>query len=167
MCWSIKCRVPYWKGYLKLSLVSCPIALSPATSSSQRVSWRQINTKTGNRLRQQMVDDGSREPVDSEDRSRRYEIGKNEYLHVPDEELEAIALESTHTIEIDKFVPAAQIDKRYFDRAYYVSPNDKPGIGAFAVIRDAMRDGGARPGGDEQARARGRAGAARQGPARH
>src|SRR5829696_1379957 len=105
----------YWKGYLKLSLVSCPIALSPATSSSERVSFRQINKKTGNRLRQQLIDDVTREPVDSADKGRGYEVAKNTYLMIEDEELEAVAVESNHTIEIDKFVPRAQIDERYFD----------------------------------------------------
>jgi len=126
----------------KLSLVSCPIALSPATSTSQRVAFRQINTKTGNRLRQQLVDDETREPVDSEDRGKGYEIAKNEYVHVTDAELEEIQLESNHTIEIDRFVPATQIDKRFYDSGFYISPTDKPGIEAFAVIRDAMRGKG-------------------------
>jgi len=94
----------YWKGYLKLSLVSCPISLNPATSSSERVSFRQINKKTGNRLRQQMVDDETREPVESGDRAKGFEVSKNEYLLVEDEELEALEIESNHTIDIDKFV---------------------------------------------------------------
>src|SRR5436853_1597848 len=102
----------YWKGYLKLSLVSCPIALSPATSSSERVSFRQINKKTGNRLRQQMVDEETRDPVDSEDRGRGYEVDKNVFIEVDDEEIEALQVESKHTVEIDRFVPAEQIDKR-------------------------------------------------------
>jgi DNA end-binding protein Ku len=128
-----------WKGYLKLSLVSCPIALYPAVSAAERVSFRQINKKTGNRLRQQLVDDETREPVDSEDRGRGYEIGKNQFIQVEDEELEAIRIESTHTIEIDSFVPNAQIDKRYYDSPYYIAPTDKVGADAFAVIREAMR----------------------------
>ena len=127
-----------WKGYLKLSLVSCPIALYPAASASERVSFRQINKKTGNRLRQQLVDGETREPVEAEDKGRGYEIGKNEFIQVDDEELEAIQIESTHTIEIDKFVPNAQIDKRYFDSPYYIAPTDKVGQDAFAVIREAM-----------------------------
>jgi DNA end-binding protein Ku len=132
----------YWTGHLKLALVSCPIALSPATSGTERVSWRQINTRTGNRLRRQLVDDVSREPVGSEHSGKGFEVAKGEYLHVADAELEAIKLASTHTIEIDRFVPAAQIDKRFYDSAYYVSPNNKPGVAAFAVIRDAMRGKG-------------------------
>jgi len=129
----------YWKGYLKLSLVSCPIALNPAATSSERVSFRQINRKTGHRLRQQLVDEETREPVDAADRGKGYEIAKNEYMLIEDDELEALEIESNHTIEIDSFVPAAQIDKRFYDSPYYIAPNDKVGQEAFAVIRDAMR----------------------------
>jgi DNA end-binding protein Ku len=132
----------YWKGYLKLSLVSCPIALNPATSSSERVSFRQINKKTGNRLRQQLVDDETRELVDAEDRGKGFETGKNQYLLVEDEELEALEIESNHTIDIDRFVPASQIDKRFYDSPYYIMPSDKAGQEAFAVIRDAMKGKG-------------------------
>ena len=130
---------PNWKGYLKLSLVSCPIALYPAASAAERVSFRQINTKTGNRLRQQMIDGETGEPVEREDRGRGYEFGKNEFIQIEDEELAAIQVESTHTIEIDGFVPNAQIDKRYYDWPYYIVPTDKVGQEAYAVIRDAMR----------------------------
>jgi len=129
----------YWKGYLKLSLVSCPIALSPATSSSERISFRQINKQTGNRLRQQLVDEVTREPVDAADKGKGYEVDKGIYIEVDDDELEAIEVESKHTIEIDRFVPAAQIDKRYYDSPYYIMPTDTVGQEAFAVIRDAMR----------------------------
>jgi DNA end-binding protein Ku len=129
----------YWKGYLKLSLVSCPIALSPATSSSERISFRQINKQTGNRLRQQLVDEVTREPVDAADKGKGYEVDKGVYIEVDDDELEAIEVESKHTIEIDRLVPAAQIDKRYYDSPYYIMPTDTVGQEAFAVIRDAMR----------------------------
>src|SRR5438270_521536 len=132
----------YWKGYLKLSLVSCPIALNPAASSSERVSFRQINKQTGHRLRQQLVDDVTREPVESADRGRGYEVAKNEFILIEDEELEALEIESNHTIEIDSFVPAVQIDRRYYDNPYYIVPNDKVGQEAFAVIRDAMEGKG-------------------------
>ena len=130
---------PYWKGYLKLSLVSCPIALHSATSGSERIAFRQINKVTGNRLRQQLVDEVTREPVDSADKGRGYEYAKGAFLPVEDEELDAVAIESNHTIEIDKFVPHADIDERYFDSTYYITPNDAVGQEAFAVIRDAMR----------------------------
>jgi DNA end-binding protein Ku len=130
---------PYWKGYLKLSLVSCPIALHTTTSGGERIAFRQINRKTGNRLRQQLVDEVTREPVESADKGRGYEYAKGAFVAVEDEELEAIAIESNHTIEIDKFVPHAQIDERYFDSTYYVTPTDQVGQEAFAVIREAMR----------------------------
>jgi DNA end-binding protein Ku len=132
----------YWKGYLKLSLVSCPIALNPATSSSERVSFRQINKKTGHRLRQQMIDDETHEPVAAEDRGKGFEVAKNEYLLIEDGELEALEVESNHTIDIDTFVPAAQIDKRFYDSPYYIVPSDSVGQEAFAVIRDAMKGKG-------------------------
>ena len=133
---------PYWKGYLKLSLVSCPIALYSASSSTERVSFRQINKKTGNRLRQQLVDDITREPVEAHDKGRGYEYAKNAYLPVDDDELDAVAIESNHTVEIDSFVPREQIDERYLDSPYYIAPNDQAGQDAFAVIREAMRGKG-------------------------
>ena len=132
----------YWKGYLKLSLVSCPIALYPAASSSERVSFNRINKKTGNRLKQQNVDAETGAPVDKEDIGRGYEIGKGQYLLVEDEELEQVKIESSHTIEIDSFVPRAEIDERYIDSPYYVAPTDQVGQEAFAVIRDAIRERG-------------------------
>jgi DNA end-binding protein Ku len=130
---------PYWKGYLKLSLVSCPIALHAACASSERISFRQINRKTGNRLRQQLIDEETHEPVESCDKARGYAIGKNQFLLIEDEELEAIEIASTHTIDIDSFVPRSEIDRRFFDTPYYVTPNDPVGQEAFAVIREAMR----------------------------
>jgi DNA end-binding protein Ku len=133
---------PYWKGYLRLSLVTCPIALYAGTSSTERVSFRQVNKKTGNRLRQQLVDEVTREPVGNEDKGRGYEHSKNAYILVDDDELDAIAVESTHTIEIDSFVPRQQIDERYLDSPYYITPDDKVGQEAFAVIREAMRGKG-------------------------
>ena len=130
---------PYWKGYLKLALVSCPIALYTASSSSERVAFRQLNKKTGNRLRQQLVDDVTREPVEAADKGRGYEYAKNAYLLIEDEELEAIEVESNHMIEIDSFVPRSQIDERFLDSPYYIGPSDPVGQEAFAVIREAMR----------------------------
>jgi DNA end-binding protein Ku len=130
----------YWKGYLKLSLVSCPIALYPASSSSERVSFNRINTKTGNRLKQQMVDAETGQPVEKEDIGRGYEYAKGQYLIVEDDELAKIKIESTHTIEIDRFVPRTEIDDRYLDSPYYISPTDQVGQEAFSVIRDAMRE---------------------------
>ncbi len=129
---------PYWKGYLKLSLVSCPVALYTATSSGDRVAFRQINKKTGNRLRQQLVDEGTGDPIEADDKGRGYEVDKGVYLQVEDEELDAIAIESSHTIDIDSFVPKAEVDERYVDSPYYLVPENKVALEAFAVIRDAM-----------------------------
>ena len=133
---------PYWKGYLKLALVSCPIALHAACSSLERIAFRQINKATGNRLRQQLIDEETREPVAPEHKGRGYEIGKGHYLVIEDAELDAIKIASTHTIEIDRLVPRRQIDQRFFDTPYYVTPNEPVGQDAFAVIREAMRHKG-------------------------
>ncbi len=133
---------PYWKGYLKLALVSCPIALHAACSTAERIAFRQINKATGNRLRQQLIDEETREPVAPEHKGRGYEVAKGHYLIVEDAELEAIEIESTHTIEIDSFVPRSQIDQRFFDTPYYIMPSEPVGQEAFAVIREAMRGKG-------------------------
>jgi DNA end-binding protein Ku len=133
---------PYWKGYIKLALVSCPIALYTASSSSERVAFRQINKKTGNRLRQRLVDEVTGDTVEGSDKGRGYEYAKNAYLMVEDDELDAIAIESNHTIEIDSFVPRSEIDERYLDSPYYIAPNEPVGQEAFAVIREAMRGKG-------------------------
>jgi Ku protein len=195
---------PHWKGYLKLSLVSCPIGLYPAISAAERVSFRKVNTETGNRLRQQMVDSVTGEVVESHNKGRGYQVGEREFLIVQDEELEAaqqearqrpytpvaqqaviatpvperapaepperprgrpplerlkrqeaeleeqveqeaepqtpaFRIENTRTIEIERFVPRAQLDPRYFDTPYYIAPRDLVGVEAYAVIRDAMR----------------------------
>ena len=127
-----------WKGYLRLSLVSCPIALYPASSLSEKVSFNRINRKTGNRLKQQNVDSETGEVVPREDIARGYEIGKGQYLIVEDEEFEAVQVESTRTIEIDQFVPRNEIDDRYIDSPYYIAPDGQVGQDAFAVIRDTI-----------------------------
>src|SRR6476619_4849477 len=127
-----------WKGYLRLSLVSCPIALYPASSLSEKVSFNRINRKTGNRLKQQNVDSETGEVVPREDIARGYEVGKGQYLVVEDEEFEAIQIESTRTIEIDQFVPRSEIDDRYIDSPYYIAPDGQVGQDAFAVIRDTI-----------------------------
>jgi DNA end-binding protein Ku len=130
---------PYWKGYLKLALVSCPIALHAACSIAERIAFRQVNKATGNRLRQQLIDEETREPVAPQDKGSGYEVAKGQYLIVDDAELEAIEIESTHTIEIDSFAPRSQIDQRFFHTPYYMTPSEAVGQEAFAVIREAMR----------------------------
>ncbi len=129
---------PYWKGYLKLSLVSCAVALYPATSRSERISFHWLNRDTGARLRQLMVDGDTNEPVERENRVRGYQIAKNDYLTIEEQDLDAVEIESSHTIEIERFVPKAEIDPVYLDSAYYLAPNDKVAEEAFAVIREAM-----------------------------
>jgi DNA end-binding protein Ku len=133
-------RRAYWKGYLKLSLVTCPIALYPASSQAEKTHFHQINRKTGNRLRQQMVDEETGRVVDKENKGRGYEVSKGRYVEIEPEEIKAIQVESTHTLDIDKFVPVDEIDRRYFDRPYYIVPESKAGDEAFTVIRDAMKD---------------------------
>ena len=132
----------YWKGHLKLSLVTCPVALYPASSQSEKTHFHQINRATGNRLRQLMVDEETGKPVEKDQKGRGYELSKGRYVEIEPEELEAVAIESTHTIDIDTFVPEEEIDKRYYERPYYIVPNAESGEEAFAVIRDAMRDKG-------------------------
>ena len=127
-----------WKGYLRLSLVSCPIALYPASSSSEKVSFNRINRKTGNRLKQQNVDSETGDVVPREDAARGYEVAKGQYLTVEDQEIDAVQIESTRTIEIDQFVPRSEIDDRYIDSPYYLTPDGKVGQDAFAVIRDTI-----------------------------
>lgn len=135
-------RRAYWKGYLKLSLVTCPIGLYPASSQAEKTHFHQINRKTGNRLRQQMVDEETGRVVDKENKGRGYEVSKGKYVEIEPEEIKAIQVESTHTLDIDRFVPVDEIDRRYFDRPYYIVPDGKAGEEAFAVIRDAMKDKG-------------------------
>jgi DNA end-binding protein Ku len=135
-------RRAYWKGYLKLSLVTAPVALYPASSQAEKTHFHQINRKTGNRLRQQMVDEKTGKVVDKDDKSRGYEVSKGKYVEIEPDEIKAIQVESTHTIDIAKFVPADEIDRRYYDNAYYIVPDGKAGEEAFAVIRDAMKDKG-------------------------
>jgi DNA end-binding protein Ku len=128
-----------WKGFLRLSLVTCPVALFPATSESEKISFNQINKKTGNRIRYLKVDADSGEEVSNEDIIKGYQVDKDRYLEVSKDELENIALESTRTIEIDEFVPRSEIDDLYLVRPYYIVPDGKVGHDAFAVIRETIR----------------------------
>jgi DNA end-binding protein Ku len=130
---------PNWKGYLKLSLVSCPVALFPATTTSERVSFRTLNRETGNRVRRQFVDEQTGDPVETEGQVKGYEVAKGEFIQIEDDELKAVQIESNHTIDIERFVPRAEIDELYLDTPYYLTPTDRVGEEAFAVIRDAMR----------------------------
>jgi DNA end-binding protein Ku len=130
----------YWKGYLRLSLVTCPIELFPATSQGEKTHFHQINTQTGHRLRQQMIDEETGRAVDAAHKGRGYELTKGKYVEIDEDELKAIQIESTHTVDVEGFVPRAEIDKRYLDKPYYIAPNGKTGAEAFVVIRDAMEN---------------------------
>src|SRR5215510_1838692 len=129
----------YWKGFLRLSLVSCPIQLFPATSEREKISFNQINKETGNRIRYRKVDEDTGEEVRPDEIVKGYQVDKGRYVEINDEEIRAIALESTKTIEIDEFVPRAEIDDLYLIRPYYIAPDGKVGQDAFAVIRDVIR----------------------------
>src|ERR1700744_2815754 len=128
-----------WKGFLRLSLVTCPVALFPATSDTEKVSFNQINRKTGHRIKYAKVDADTGEEVANEDIMKGYKVDTDTYIEVSKDELDDIALESTHTIEIDEFVPRADIDSRYLIRPYYLVPDGKVGHDAFAVIRETVR----------------------------
>src|SRR5436853_7347142 len=128
-----------WKGFLRLSLVTCPVALYPATSESEKVSFNQINRKTGHRIKYTKVDADTGEEVANEDIVKGYKVDTDTYIEVSKDELDDLALESTHTIEIDEFVPRSDIDSRYLIRPYYLVPDGKVGHDAFAVIRETIR----------------------------
>jgi DNA end-binding protein Ku len=128
----------YWKGFLRLSLVSCPIQLFPATSEREKVSFNQINRETGNRIRYRKVDEDTGEEVSQEDIVKGYQVDKGQYVEVSEDELETISIDSTRTIEIDEFVPKSEIDDLYMMRPYYIAPDGDVGQDAFVVIREAM-----------------------------
>ena len=129
-----------WKGFLRLSLVTCPVALHPATSEADKVSFNQINKNTGHRIKYLKVDADTGEEVASEDIVKGYKVDTDTYVEVTNEELDNVALESTRTIEIDEFVHRDEIDPRYIIRPYYLCPDGKVGHDAFAVIRETIRD---------------------------
>jgi DNA end-binding protein Ku len=129
----------YWKGYLKLSLVSCPVALHPATSDREKISFHQLHRQTGNRIRYKKVDAESGREVDNDDIIKGYEVSKGEYIEVEPEELEAVEIESKRVIDIEKFVPKDEIDELYVNNPYYIVPDGEVGQQAFAVIREAIR----------------------------
>ena len=130
----------YWKGSLRLSLVTCPVALYPASTAVGKTRFHMINIETGNRLKQQMVDAETGDVVEGDQKGRGYELSKGKYVEIDKEELDAVQIESNHTIDIDSFVPKDEIDQRYLNHPYYIAPDGKAGVDAFAVIRDAMKD---------------------------
>src|ERR1700737_2619514 len=128
-----------WKGFLRLSLVTCPVALYPATSDSEKISFNQINRNTGHRIKYLKVDADTGEEVASDEIMKGYKVDTDSYIEITQDELENIALDSTRTIEIDEFVPKADIDPRYLIRPYYLVPDGKVGHDAFAVLRETIR----------------------------
>lgn len=130
---------PYWKGYLKLSLVTCPVALSPATSDTEKVRFHTMNRATGNRVASRYVDSLTGKEVEPDDQVKGYERGEGDYIILEEEELDAVALESVRTIEIELFTPRDSVEWIWLEKPHYLVPNDKVGEDAFAVIRDAMR----------------------------
>jgi len=132
----------YWKGYLKLSLVSCPIALFPASSEREKIRFHQLNRQTGNRIKYRKVDAETGDEVEADDIIKAYEVSKGEYVQLEPEELDAIALESKRVVDIDEFVPKADIDDLYMSNPYFVVPDGDVGQQAFAVIREAIRKEG-------------------------
>jgi DNA end-binding protein Ku len=128
----------YWKGFLRLSLVSCPIQLFPATTERDKISFNQINKDTGNRIRYRKVDEATGDEVEPANIIKGYQIDKGQYIEISDEELEAIALESKRTIEIDEFVPKSEIDELYNVRPYFIVPDGDVGQEAFVVVRDVI-----------------------------
>jgi DNA end-binding protein Ku len=132
----------YWKGFLKLSLVSCPISLFPATSEREKTSFHQLNKETGNRIRYRKVDAETGDEVEQDNIIKGYEVGKGEYIELDPEELESVAIESKRTIEIEEFVPKSEIDEIYMRDPYYIIPDGEVGQQAFAVIREALRKEG-------------------------
>ncbi|MDU0359819.1 Ku protein [Rhizobium sp. 25PS6] len=129
----------YWKGYLKLSLVTCPVAMTPATSESEKVRFHTLNRDTGNRVVSQYVDSVTGKPVKNENEAKGYARGENDYVILTEDDLDRVALDTVKTIDIEKFVPANSIEWVYLEKPHYLMPDDAVGNEAFAVIRDAMK----------------------------
>ncbi|MDM9649108.1 Ku protein [Rhizobium sp. S163] len=132
----------YWKGYLKLSLVTCPVAMTPATSESEKVRFHTLNRDTGNRVVSQYVDSVTGKPVKDGNEAKGYARGENDYVILTDDDLDRVALDTVKTIDIEKFVPNDSIEWVYLEKPHYLMPDDAVGNEAFAVIRDAMKSDG-------------------------
>ena len=132
----------FWKGYLKLSLVTCPVAMTPATTENAKVKFHTLNRQTGNRITTQYVDAVTNKPVSDEDEVKGYARGEDDYVMLEDDEIDAVALDSTRTIDIETFVPKDDIEWIYYDKPHFLVPDDEVGEEAFSVIRDAMAETG-------------------------
>jgi DNA end-binding protein Ku len=133
---------PAWKGYLKLSLVSCSVAMHTATSTSSRIRLNIINRETGNRIRNQAIDSKTGDVVENDAKVKGYEVDDGDYVLLEEDELDEVALESTHTLDVEQFVPREEVDQIYLDESFYIVPNDEAAYEAFAVIREAMKKKG-------------------------
>lgn len=129
----------FWKGYLKLSLVTCPVAMLPARSESEKVRFHTLNRKTGNRIQSRFVDAETGQPVGEDDEVKGYAKGDDDYVMLEEDELDAVSLESTRTIDIDVFAPRSSVGWIWYDTPHYLVPDDKIGNEAFSVIREAMK----------------------------
>lgn len=128
----------FWKGYLKLSLVTCAVSMTPAQTAREKVKFHTVNSATGNRLRTRYVDDETGKPVESDEEAKGYETEAGRYVTLEEDEIDAVGLESTRTINIDSFVPADTIEWIWYDTPHYLLPDDDVAQEAFSVIRDAM-----------------------------
>ncbi len=129
---------PAWKGYLKLSLVTCAVELTNVVTHAEKVSFRVLNRKTGNTVKRIYVDAETGDPVRDEDEIKGYEVDSGDYVHVEEDEIAAVRIESSDMMSLDGFVDKASIEQVYLDTPYYLTPTDKVSEDAFAVIRDAM-----------------------------
>ena len=129
---------PAWKGYIKLSLVTCAVELFNATTATEKVSFRILNRATGNTVNRQYVDSETGKEVGEGDEVKGYETSSGNYLLIEEDEIEAVQIESSHTLNLDGFVQKSEIDAIYLDTPYYLAPADEVSEEAFAVIRDAL-----------------------------
>jgi DNA end-binding protein Ku len=131
---------PSWKGNLRLSLVTCPVELYPATSEREKVRFNQLNRHTGNRIQYKKVDAGTGDEVAYDNIVKGFQFEKDNYVQIETDEIDAIKLDTNHVIDIVSFVPAKEIDALYFNEPYYIAPSEEHGEEAFAVIREAMNE---------------------------
>ncbi|MER9871874.1 Ku protein [Mesorhizobium sp. M0195] len=129
---------PAWRGYLKLSLVTCAVELTNVVTQAEKVSFRVLNRKTGNTVKRVYVDSANGKPLDEGDEIKGHEIGDGDFVQIEEEEIEAVQIESSHTMSLDGFIEKSSIQQIYLDTPYYVTPADEVSEEAFAVIRDAM-----------------------------
>ncbi|MGG7576272.1 Ku protein [Rhizobium sp. Nf11,1] len=132
-------RQTFWKGYLKLSLVTASVSLTPATTEGNKVRFHVLNRETKNRVESRYVDSVTHKPVADRDQVKGYPRGEDDYIILEDEEIEEVGLESTRTIDIESFVPRGSIDWIWYDKPHFLAPEDKVGLEAFCVIREAMK----------------------------